>query len=100
MKGEGTKEVIIKHEVSNQERGKPLPTLNNACSPFSAACSSSRRRSSSVRFPAFSAAWIWSKTDLSSMAERTVDMLGGWGLVGGVNGVCVVREVGGRRRGE
>jgi len=49
--------------------------LNRACSPFSAACSSRRFFSSGVRFPAFSAAWIWSKTLFSSMADRSVDTL-------------------------
>ena len=43
--------------------------------PFSAACSSNRFFSSALRFPAFSAACIWSKTALSSIAARSVDTL-------------------------
>ena len=50
-------------------------TLNRAWMPFSAACSSNRFFSSGLRFPAFSAAWIWSKTALSSIAARRVDTL-------------------------
>lgn len=50
-------------------------TLKRACRPFSAACSSRRFFSSGDRLPAFSAAWIWSNTLLSSIAERRVDTL-------------------------
>ncbi len=50
-----------------------LVPLNNAWTPFSAACSSSFFLSSGESPPAFSAAWIWSNTALSSIAERRVD---------------------------
>ena len=50
-------------------------TLNSAWMPFSAACFSNRFFSSGLRFPAFSAACIWSKTALSSIAARRVDTL-------------------------
>ena len=49
--------------------------LNKACSPFSAACSSSLRFSSGLRFPSLSAVWIWSKTAFNSIADRTVETL-------------------------
>lgn len=52
-------------------------TLKRAWRPFSAACSSRRFFSSGDKFPAFSAAWIWSKTLFSSIAERSVDTLFG-----------------------
>lgn len=50
-------------------------TLKSAWRPFSAACSSSFLFSSGVRFPAFSAAWICSKTCFKSIAARRVETL-------------------------
>ena len=58
------------------------PTLNNACKPFSAACSSSRFFSSGERFPALSAACICSKTFFSSIADRKVETLCGESVSG------------------
>lgn len=52
-----------------------MVTLNKACRPFSAACSSRRFFSSGERLPAASAACICSKTFLSSIADRSVDTL-------------------------
>jgi len=53
-------------------------TLNRAWMPFSAACSSNRLFSSGLRFPVFSAACIWSKTALSSIAAWRVNTQQEW----------------------
>lgn len=49
--------------------------MKSAWRPFSAACSSSFFFSSGLKFPAFSAAWIWSKTAFNSIADLSVDTL-------------------------